>query len=47
MTVAEITEDPWFQIEYVPVLPIEQEEKYIAEDVHAAFSLYRVRVSRK
>lgn len=47
ITIVEIIEDPWFQTEYVPVLPTEQEEKHIAEDVHAAFSLYRVSVSRK
>lgn len=38
---AEIIEDPWFQTEYEHVLPIKHEEKYIAEDAHAAFSLYR------
>lgn len=46
ITVAEIIEDPWFQTEYEHVLPIKHEEKYIAEDAHAAFSLYRVRASK-
>lgn len=44
ITVAEIIEDPWFQIDYEPTCSIEHEDKLIAEDVHAAFSLYKVRV---
>ncbi|KAI5675467.1 hypothetical protein M9H77_06417 [Catharanthus roseus] len=41
ITVAEIIEDPWFQIDYEPTCSIEHEDKLIAEDVHAAFSLYK------
>lgn len=42
ISIAEIVEDEWFQIDYEPASGIEFDDKINLDDVHAAFNLIEV-----